>query len=196
MTVYKNMPLSDYTVLPSSKILAILDNSFVSMWLILVIVCIVLIVTLKYLWALHEVPAHKAKKTGVQTKLVVYLTLIGLIVHEVWLLAFIIAFIDWEKVENALVRIIQRANKTYNPEEWKQLEQQKAKAEDENNFIRETIVEELTEDLDSDETLANDVFFRKGVFNRFRRPKKNSNVSNEKIVNTKNIDKKNDNGEK
>lgn len=62
-------------------------------------------------WRLHEIPAHKAdKKRMRQAELVSALTLLGLFEHWVWAVALFIAFVDWDVLEDALVRILRRAN--------------------------------------------------------------------------------------
>lgn len=51
-------------------------------------------------WKVHELPIHKAKTSNRfhQIELVTILTWIGFIAHWVWVIAVVIAFIDFEKV--------------------------------------------------------------------------------------------------
>lgn len=54
-------------------------------------------------WKLHEIPIQKAHKTDHhQIGLITVLTWIGFIWHWVWVLAIIIAFVDFEK---AIIRL-------------------------------------------------------------------------------------------
>ncbi|HAS27086.1 MAG TPA: MFS transporter, partial [Vibrio sp.] len=54
-------------------------------------------------WKLHEIPIQKAHKTDHhQIGLITALTWIGFIWHWVWVLAIIIAFVDFEK---AIIRL-------------------------------------------------------------------------------------------
>ncbi len=51
-------------------------------------------------WKVHELPIHKAKKSNRfhQIELVTVLTWIGFFAHWVWVVAVMIAFVDFEKL--------------------------------------------------------------------------------------------------
>ena len=82
-------------------------------WIIYTLLPILLLIVIGVLmlgWRLHEIPAHKAhKKTMLQAELVSALTLLGLFMHWVWAIALFFAFVDWDIVEDFLVRVLRRS---------------------------------------------------------------------------------------
>jgi hypothetical protein len=98
---YVNEPFGIYrTVLDADWLL----------YLLLPLLLVILIAALMLGWHLHEIPKHKAEKKQMrQAELVSALTLLGLFEHWVWAIALVIAFTDWDAVEDWLVRILQRA---------------------------------------------------------------------------------------
>ena len=97
-------------------------------WIIYTLLPILLLIVVGVLmlgWRLHEIPAHKThKKTMLQAELVSALTLLGLFMHWVWAIALFFAFVDWDIVEDFLVRVLRRSRlseaedkRTRNPSE-------------------------------------------------------------------------------
>ena len=61
-------------------------------------------------WRIHEIPTHKANHKNMrQAELVTALTLLGLFMHEIWAIALFMAYMDWNAVEDFMVRILRRS---------------------------------------------------------------------------------------
>lgn len=86
----------------------ILDSDWL-LYILLPLLLIIVVAVLMIGWRIHEIPTHKAKR---QTELVTALTLLGLFMHEVWAVALFIAFMDWDAMENFIVRILRRSRFT------------------------------------------------------------------------------------
>jgi hypothetical protein len=82
-------------------------------WLLYVLLPVLLIIVVAVLmiaWRLHEIPKHKAERKNLrQAELVSALTLLGLLEHWVWAVALFIAYLDWDAVEDWLLRLMQRS---------------------------------------------------------------------------------------
>lgn len=98
---YVNEPFGIYrTILDADWLLYILLP-----FLLLIVVAILMIG-----WRIHEIPAHKADhKKMRQAELVSALTLLGLLEHWVWAVALFIAYVDWNAMEDFLVKILRRS---------------------------------------------------------------------------------------
>lgn len=80
------------------------------LWILLPALLLALVLGLMLAWRLHEIPKHKADgKKMRQVELVSALTLFGLFEHWVWAIALFIAYVDWEAVEDAAVRVLRMA---------------------------------------------------------------------------------------
>jgi hypothetical protein len=63
-------------------------------------------------WRIHEIPTHKANHKNMrQAELVTALTLLGLFMHEIWAIALFMAYMDWNAVEDFMVRILRRSRR-------------------------------------------------------------------------------------
>jgi hypothetical protein len=86
-------------------------------WLLYILLPMLLVGVIALLmaaWRVHEIPAHKAQHKNMrQIELVTVLTLFGLVEHWVWAVALFVAYMDWQVLEDALVRILRRAK--YDP---------------------------------------------------------------------------------
>lgn len=82
-------------------------------WLLYILLPFLLIIVVALLmlaWRIHEIPAHKADhKKMRQAELVTALTLLGLFMHEIWAVALFIAYMDWNALEDFMVRILRRS---------------------------------------------------------------------------------------
>jgi hypothetical protein len=102
-------PEGYYVNEPSGFYRTMLDADWL-LYVLLPFLLIIVVVALMVAWHLHEIPKHKAEKKKMrQAELVSALTLLGLLEHWVWAVALFIAFMDWDAVEDWLVRIMQRA---------------------------------------------------------------------------------------
>ena len=98
-----------YSHAPDGIYLAILDADWI-LYILLPLLLIIIVWLLITAWRIHELPHHKADhKKMRQVELVSALTLLGLFMHWVWAIALFIAYVDWDDIENALVRILRRA---------------------------------------------------------------------------------------
>lgn len=96
----------------------ILDSDWL-LWILLPLLLVIVVAVLMLGWRVHEIPAHKAHgKNMRQAELVSALTLLGLFMHEIWAVALFLAYVDWNAVEDFVVRILRRAKTS--PEEDKQ----------------------------------------------------------------------------
>ena len=84
-------------------------------WLLYILLPALLIIVVALLmlaWRIHEIPSHKADhKKMRQAELVTALTLLGLFMHEIWAVALFIAYMDWDAVEDFLVRVLRRSRR-------------------------------------------------------------------------------------
>lgn len=82
-------------------------------WLLYILLPLLLLIVVGILmlgWRVHEIPAHKADhKKMRQAELVSALTLLGLLEHWVWAVALFIAYVDWNAMEDFLVKILRRS---------------------------------------------------------------------------------------
>ena len=100
---------------PGSLYRTLLDADWL-MYCLLPLLLIIIVLGLMYAWRMHEIPKHKADhKKMRQAELVSALTLVGMFMHWVWVIALIIAYVDWDAVEEALTRIL-RNSRTITPE--------------------------------------------------------------------------------
>ena len=94
---------------PSGIYRTILDAD----WLLYVLLPLLLVIVvggLMLAWHLHEIPKHKAdKKKMRQAELVSALTIFGLFEHWVWAVALFLAYVDWNALEDFVVRILRRS---------------------------------------------------------------------------------------
>lgn len=80
------------------------------LYILLPFLLIIVVAGLMVAWRIHEIPAHKADhKKMRQAELVTALTLLGLFMHEIWAVALFIAYMDWNAVEDFMVRILRRS---------------------------------------------------------------------------------------
>lgn len=87
----------------------ILDADWL-LWILLPILLIILVAGLMIAWRIHEIPSHRATHNQMrQAQLVSALTVLGLFVHWVWAVALFLAYVDWDAVEDWLVRVLRRA---------------------------------------------------------------------------------------
>jgi hypothetical protein len=94
---------------PVGMFRTILDADWL-LYLLLPMLLVGIIALLMFAWRIHEIPAHKAQHKNMrQIELVTVLTLFGLIEHWVWAVALFVAYMDWQVLEDALVRILRRA---------------------------------------------------------------------------------------
>ena len=102
-------PDSYYSMQPDAIYRTILDADW-PLYILLPLLAAILVGVLMVAWHVHEIPAHKADKKNMrQADLVSALTLLGLFMHWVWALALFFAFVDWDALENTLVRILRRS---------------------------------------------------------------------------------------
>lgn len=86
-----------------------LDADWV-MYLLLPGLLIAIVAALMYAWHLHELPKHIAERKKMrQAELVSTLTLMGLFVPWVWVVALFIAYMDWDAVDDWVLSIVRRA---------------------------------------------------------------------------------------
>jgi len=86
-----------------------LDADWV-MYILLPGLLIAIVIALIYAWRLHELPKHKAQhKKMRQAELVSALTVLGLFVHWVWIVALFIAYMDWKAVDDWVLNIVRRS---------------------------------------------------------------------------------------
>lgn len=82
-------------------------------WLLYILLPLLLLIVVGILmlgWRVHEIPAHKADhKKMRQAELVSALTLLGLLEHWVWAVALFIAYVDWNAMEDFMVKILRRS---------------------------------------------------------------------------------------
>jgi len=94
----------------------ILDADWL-LYILLPLLLILVVAGLMLAWRVHEIPAHKADhKKMRQAELVSALTLLGLFQHWVWAIALFIAFVDWNALEDFMVRILRRSRMPEDPE--------------------------------------------------------------------------------
>lgn len=94
---------------PQAFYRTMLDADWV-MYLLLPGLLIAIVVALMYAWRLHEIPKHKADhKKMRQAELVGALTIMGLFVNWVWVVALFIAYMDWDAVDDWVLSIVRRS---------------------------------------------------------------------------------------
>lgn len=87
----------------------ILDADWL-LYILLPFLLIIVVALLMLAWRIHEIPSHKADhKKMRQAELVTALTLLGLFMHEIWAVALFIAYMDWNALEDFMVRILRRS---------------------------------------------------------------------------------------
>jgi len=80
------------------------------LWILLPLLAAIIVALLMLAWRIHEIPGHKAQhKKMRQAELVTALTLLGLFMHWVWAIALFLAYVDWEQLEETIVRILRRS---------------------------------------------------------------------------------------
>lgn len=102
-------PEGYYSQEPDAFYRTVLDADWI-LYLLLPLLLVIIVYVLMMAWRIHELPAHKADhKKMRQAELVSALTLLGLFMHWVWAIALFFAYVDWDELENTLVRILRRA---------------------------------------------------------------------------------------
>lgn len=87
----------------------ILDADWL-LWILLPLLLVILVAGLMIAWRIHEIPSHRASHMQMrQAQLVSALTLLGLFEHWVWAVALFLAYVDWDAVEDWVVRILRRS---------------------------------------------------------------------------------------
>lgn len=103
-------PEGYYSHEPDAIYRTLLDADWI-LYILLPLLLAIIIWGLMVAWRIHELPAHKADhKKMRQVELVSALTLLGLFMHWVWAIALFLAYVDWDELENAIVRILRRAS--------------------------------------------------------------------------------------
>lgn len=102
-------PEGFYSTEPFGIYRTILDADW-PLQILLPILLAIVVGLLMLAWRIHEIPTHKAHgKKSRQAELVTALTLLGLFEHWVWAVALFFAYMDWQVVEDALVRILRHS---------------------------------------------------------------------------------------
>ena len=103
-------PEGYYSHEPDAIYRTLLDADWI-LYILLPLLLAIIIWGLMVAWRIHELPAHKADhKKMRQVELVSALTLLGLFMHWVWAIALFLAYVDWDELENTIVRILRRAS--------------------------------------------------------------------------------------
>ena len=90
---------------------SILDADWL-LYILLPLLLVLLVAGLMLAWRIHEIPSHKASHKNMrQVELVTALTLLGLFMHEIWAIALFMAYMDWDAVEDFLVRVLRRSRR-------------------------------------------------------------------------------------
>jgi hypothetical protein len=109
-------PEGYYSQEPDALYRTILDADWI-LYILLPLLLVIIVWVLVVAWRIHEMPAHRADhKKMRQAELVSALTLLGLFMHWVWALALFFAYIDWDDLENTIVRILRKARGVSDPE--------------------------------------------------------------------------------
>jgi uncharacterized protein YqcC (DUF446 family) len=108
--VYSDPKPEDYYINePFGIYRTILDADWL-LWILLPLLFGIVVAALMLGWWLHELPHHKADhKKMRQAELVSALTLLGLFQHWVWAIALFLAYVDWDDLEDVIVRILRRS---------------------------------------------------------------------------------------
>lgn len=94
---------------PDGIYLTLLNADWI-LYILLPLLAIIIVWVMVVAWRIHEMPAHRADhKKMRQAELVSALTLLGLFMHWVWAIALFLAYVDWEELENGLVRVMRKA---------------------------------------------------------------------------------------
>ena len=103
-------PEGYYSHEPDAIYRTLLDADWI-LYILLPLLLIIIVWLLMMAWRIHELPAHRADhKKMRQAELVSALTLLGLFMHWVWAIALFLAYVDWDELENTIVRILRRAS--------------------------------------------------------------------------------------
>lgn len=122
-------PEGYYSTEPFGIYRTILDADW-PLQILLPILLAIVVGLLMLAWRIHEIPTHKAHaRNSRQAELVTALTLLGLFEHWVWAVALFFAYMDWQVVEDALVRILRHARMS-TEEVVREREEEQAKASD------------------------------------------------------------------
>lgn len=102
-------PEGYYSVEPHDLYRAILDADW-PVQIVLPLLLAIVVGLLMLAWRIHEIPTHKAHgKHSRQAELVTALTLLGLFEHWVWAVALFFAYMDWQVLEDSIVRILRHS---------------------------------------------------------------------------------------
>lgn len=102
-------PEGYYSHEPDAIYRTLLDADWI-LYILLPLLLAIIVWGLMVAWRIHELPAHKADhKKMRQVELVSALTLLGLFMHWVWAIALFLAYVDWDELENTIVRILRKA---------------------------------------------------------------------------------------
>jgi hypothetical protein len=121
-------PEGYYSVEPHDLYRMILDADW-PLQILLPLLLAIIVALLMLAWHVHEIPTHKAHgKQSRQAELVTALTLLGLFQHWVWAVALFFAYMDWQVIEDTLVRILRQSR--LSPDELVRERAQAAAAEE------------------------------------------------------------------
>lgn len=102
-------PEGYYSVEPHDLYRAVLDADW-PVQIVLPLLLAIVVGLLMLAWRIHEIPTHKAHgKKSRQAELVTALTLLGLLEHWVWAVALFFAYMDWQVLEDSMVRILRHS---------------------------------------------------------------------------------------
>jgi len=109
----KSIDMAMFNNPPNDTLMLLLNSEYFSGYLFAVTIAVTTFVVYLY-WQLHEVAVHKAKeKKSTHIQLIFALSLCGLFIHKAWwVLAIIIAFVNWEHIGASISRVIQHGIKT------------------------------------------------------------------------------------
>ncbi|MBY5993968.1 magnesium transporter [Ferrimonas balearica] len=101
----QDLPVDYFAEVPA--IMVLLDAEWFMGFLFVVTLALVVLL-LKLLWNLHEIPVHKAQgENHLLTKVIFGLCLCGLFINKAWwVLAIILAFTPWNAIGDHLSRVI------------------------------------------------------------------------------------------
>ena len=110
MHVYpKNNEPDYYTTEPAHLAMSILDSN-IFMYIVLILTLLIVCGAIYGVFKLHHIPKNKwHKEYTMDIGLINILSLLGWIWHSLWVVAIIIAFINWKSVESILIKFIQKA---------------------------------------------------------------------------------------
>ena len=103
-------PEGYYSSEPDALYRTLLDADWI-LYILLPLLLVIIVWLMVVAWRIHEMPAHRADhKKMRQVELVSALTLLGLFMHWVWAIALFLAYVDWDELENTIVRILRKAS--------------------------------------------------------------------------------------